>query len=368
MRAALFDYQLPEEAIAQHPLPRGESRLFVLDRSGSERHASIRDFASLLEPRDLLVLNDTKVLPARLFAHLPTGGRVELLLLEAIEDNLWRALGRPLRKLRPGTTLDVETAQGAPPVSLVVSERDDTSILVQYDPPDAGETDALRTMRALLERYGHTPLPPYIKRPDNTEDRQDYQTVYARHPGSVAAPTAGLHFDEALLAELDGNGIERVAVTLHVGIGTFRPVQVDDTEDHRMHFERYSINEDAVRAIEDTKAQGGRIVAVGTTVVRTLEAAARKARSLDHTKLLLAGAGETDLFLTPGEQFQVVDALLTNFHLPRSSLLMLVAAFGGRERVLSAYEEAVREGYRFFSYGDAMFLERRMRDAINAAP
>ena len=340
-----FDYELPEERIAQRPAPRGESRLLVLDAEGPDRHRRVRDLSALLRPGDLLVVNDTRVIPARLFARRrPGGGRVELLLVEKVGPRTWDVLARPGRKARPGTVLDL-----APGLAAEMIARPD-------DPePGPGGGDGRRRARfsepvePWLDRLGHVPLPPYIRRADEAADRETYQTVYARSPGAIAAPTAGLHLTEELLAELAGRGIETAAVTLHVGIGTFRPVTADLVHEHRMERERYEIPEETAGRIAATRAAGGRIVAVGTTVVRTLEGAAAAG----------ARAGATDLFIVPGFRFRVVDVLLTNFHLPRSTLLMLVSAFAGRERVLAAYREAIREGYRFYSYGDAMLVERR---------
>jgi S-adenosylmethionine:tRNA ribosyltransferase-isomerase len=350
-----FDYHLPEAAIAQRPAPRGDSRLLVLDAEGAGRHRRVRDLAELLAPGDLLVVNDTRVIPARLFARRRRGGgRVELLLVEQVGEREWDVLVKPGRKARPGTVLDLDEALSAEMV-----ER----------PGEGGgeaagdEGDGRRRLRFSepvephLDRLGHVPLPPYVKRPDEAADRQRYQTVWARRPGAIAAPTAGLHFDEGLLGRLREAGIEIAAVTLHVGIGTFKPVTAALVHEHRMERERYEVPEATAAAVARAQAEGRRVVAVGTTVVRTLEGAA----AAGGTEVLPvpAGAGATDLFIVPGFRFRVVDALLTNFHLPRSTLLMLVAAFAGRERVLTAYGEAVREGYRFYSYGDAMLAERR---------
>jgi S-adenosylmethionine:tRNA ribosyltransferase-isomerase len=348
-----FDYDLPESAIADRPAPRGESRLFVLDREGPERHRRVRDLPALLRPGDLLVVNDTRVIPARLLGRrkgsAEEGGKIELLLIEQVGEREWEALAKPGRRARPGTVL--EFAEGLQ--AEVLEKRADGRHLVRFSEPvdPAGER---------LARLGHVPLPPYIKRPDEPADRERYQTVYARNPGAIAAPTAGLHFSEELLAALRGAGIEIAAVTLHVGIGTFKPVTAELVHEHRMDPERYVVPEETAQAIARTRSRGGRVVAVGTTVVRTLEAAALA----DPAGEVRAGAGSTDLFITPGFRLQVVDVLLTNFHLPRSTLLLLVAAFAdpahpaGTERVLAAYREAVALGYRFYSYGDAMLVER----------
>ena len=335
-----FDFELPDGLIAQEAAPRGESRLLVLDALGDGRHRRVSDLPALLRPGDLLVVNDTRVLPASLFARRqPGGGRVELLLAERHGDRDWDALLKPGRRARPGTVLDL-----APGLSgEVVSRGDDGRFRVRFSAP----------VEPWLERLGHVPLPPYIKRPDEAADRERYQTVWAAGPGAIAAPTAGLHFDEALLAALAGRGVERAAVTLHVGLGTFKPVTATLVHEHRMDAERYVVPESTAAAIAAARRDGRRVVAVGTTVVRTLEAAAA---ATDGE--VPAGPGSTAIFIYPGFRFRVVDALLTNFHLPQSTLLMLVCAFAGTERVLAAYREAVAAGYRFYSYGDAMLAER----------
>ncbi|MFL6292766.1 MAG: tRNA preQ1(34) S-adenosylmethionine ribosyltransferase-isomerase QueA [Thermoanaerobaculia bacterium] len=330
-----FDYHLPEERIAQEPAPRGESRLLVLDAEGPDRHRRVRDLPrqpGLLRAGDLLVLNDTRVIPARLYGHRGEG-RMEVLLVEKLADREWEALVRPGRRARPGAEITFDGLSAE-----VVAKREDRYRLRFSEPVEPH-----------LDRLGHVPLPPYIHRPDQASDRERYQTVFARTPGAIAAPTAGLHFSEELLEEIAAAGIGIARVTLHVGIGTFKPVSAERVEDHRMDRERYEVGEETAEAIRRTRESGGRIVAVGTTVVRTLESSGGE-----------AGSGSTELFITPGFRFRVVDVLLTNFHLPRSTLLMLVSAFAGRERVLAAYEEAIREGYRFYSYGDAMLVERRM--------
>lgn len=356
-----FDYALPEERIAQRPAARGESRLLVVDAEGADRHRRVRDLPALLRPGDLLVVNDTRVIPARLFARRrPGGGRVEILLVEKVGPREWDALVRPGRKARPGTALDL-----APGLEAEMVDRPDEP------EPGPGGGDGRRRVRfsepvePWLDRLGHVPLPPYIRRTDEAADRETYQTVYARSPGAIAAPTAGLHLSEELLAELASRGIGTAAVTLHVGIGTFQPVTATLVHEHRMERERYAIPEETADRIAATRAAGGRVVAVGTTVVRTLEGAAAEAAegagrdAADPARPVRAGEGSTALFIVPGFRFRVVDALMTNFHLPRSTLLMLVSAFAGRERVLAAYREAIDEGYRFYSYGDAMLVERR---------
>jgi len=331
-----FEYDLPASSIAQEPLPRGESRLLVLDRSGPERHARVRDLPRLLRPGDLLVLNDTRVIPARLFGRRAGGGRMELLLVERVSEDEWDALVKPGKRAKPGTEIELASSLTAE----VIDKGEDGRFRLRFSEP----------IEPHLERLGHVPLPPYIHRPDTPEDRERYQTIYARSPGAIAAPTAGLHFTAELLREIEGAGIGIARITLHVGIGTFKPVTAERIADHRMDRERYEISEEAAALIHRTRESGARVVAVGTTVVRTLESAALAGGEVR------AGGGATELFITPGFRFQVVDALLTNFHLPRSTLLMLVSAFAGRERILAAYAEAIREGYRFYSYGDAMLM------------
>jgi len=336
-----LDYELPGELIAQEPVePRDASRLLVLPRSAGEaRHLRFADLPELLEPGDLLVLNDSRVIPARLEGRKESGGRCELLLVEPLGEGgpRWRALGQSSKPLRaggrlrfPGLEAEVEEIEG------------DGLVAVRFDREGAD-------LEAALARAGRVPLPPYIRRPPSPADRERYQTVVARAPGSVAAPTAGLHFTEELLARLDRRGVGRATVTLHVGPGTFLPVRAARLEDHRMHAERFAVPAGTAAAFAAARARGGRVVAVGSTVVRVLETAAEDGG-------LRQGAGRTDLFLLPGHRFRAVDGLLTNFHLPRSTLLALVCAFGGRERVLAAYREAVARRYRFFSYGDAMAI------------
>jgi len=348
MRTSDFDYELPPASIAQAPAPRGESRLLVLDHEGEGRHARVRNLPRYLRPGDLLVLNDTRVIPARLFGRRVGGtAETEVFLLEKVDaedGRTWSCLLRPAKRVKVGSVLEF----GGGLAAEVLEKREEGRHLLRFGEPVEGH----------LERIGHIPLPPYIDRPDTEEDRERYQTVYAARPGAVAAPTAGLHFSTALLEEIRAAGIETATVTLHVGIGTFKPVTADVVEEHRMERERYEIGAEAAEALararERSRRGEGRVMAVGTTVVRTLEGAVRA-----HGGALPPHAGSTEIFLTPGSRFQVVDALLTNFHLPRSTLLMLVSAFAGRERILAAYQEAIREGYRFYSYGDAMLVERR---------
>ena len=335
-----FDYELPPERIAQHPAPRGASRLLVLDREGPERHRHVRDLPELLRPGDLLVINDTRVIPARLFGRRAGGGQIEILLTGKAGDRDWDALVKPGRRARPGTVITLDEK-----LTAEVLEKEETGRhRLRFSEP----------IELHLERLGHMPLPPYIQREDEAEDRDRYQTVWAKNPGAIAAPTAGLHFTRELLDQLTAAGIEIAEVTLHVGLGTFKPVTAERVEDHRMETERWQVGETTVEAIRRTRERGGRVVAIGTTVVRTLESAA-----LAGGGEVRAGSGATELFITPGFEFQVVDVLLTNFHLPKSTLLMLVSAFAGKERVLAAYEEAIRESYRFYSYGDAMLVVRK---------
>jgi S-adenosylmethionine:tRNA ribosyltransferase-isomerase len=343
MDLADFDYELPERLVAQEPVsPRDASRLLVLPEGGGPpEHRAFAELERLLAPGDLLVFNDTKVIPARLVGRRPTGGKVELLLCEPLEGGLgrrWRAMGQASKPIRPGTRVELDGL--AATVEAVEGEG-------FYEVALDREGEALAEA---LERAGRIPLPPYIRREATEADRERYQTIWARAPGSAAAPTAGLHFTDALLARLAGRGVARTAVTLHVGPGTFLPVR-GTLETHRMHPERYEVSAEAAAALAACRARGGRVVAVGTTTVRTLESAFDGAR-------VAPGAGRTELFIKPGHAFHAVDGLVTNFHLPRSTLLVLVSAFGGRERVLAAYREAVRLDYRFFSFGDAMLLWR----------
>ena len=357
LQTSAFDYDLPPELIAQEPVePRDAARLFVHE-IGKDRtqHRTVRDLPELLRAGDLLVVNDTRVLPARLFAERASGGRVELLFIEPLGagdvGERWLVMARPARKLRAGAALRVVgEAARLLPVLRRVDAAGEAGAEWEVELEGGGPGSVV----ALLERVGRMPLPPYVHRAaeDAREerDRERYQTVYAREPGAVAAPTAGLHFTAELLEELSSRGVERAAVTLDVGPGTFRPVEVERAEEHVMHSERYSVPQETAAAVEACRRRGGRVVAVGTTAVRALEAAA------DGAGGVRAGAGRTELFLLPGARFSVVDALLTNFHLPRSTLLMLVSAFAGRERVLELYAQAIAQRYRFYSYGDAMLL------------
>jgi S-adenosylmethionine:tRNA ribosyltransferase-isomerase len=334
-----FDYELPPGLIAQHPSEtRSGSRLLCVGTSLADRR--FFELPQLLAPGDLLVFNDTRVIKARLFGHKETGGHIEVLIERALSEHEALAQVHAGRPAKPGGTLRLEGG-----LDVRVLGRVDEFYHLRF--PESG------TVFELLERHGSVPLPPYISHTPQTEDERRYQTVYARSPGAVAAPTAGLHFDEPLLAALAERGVEFSYVTLHVGAGTFQPVRVKSLAKHRMHGERYEIPAATVAAINGARRRGGRIVAVGTTTVRCLEASAA-ARGAP-----VAGAAETDLFITPGFEFRVVDRLITNFHLPRSTLLVLVSAFAGIEPIRNAYRHAVEQRYRFYSYGDAMLLDRQ---------
>ena len=347
MRVDLFDYELPADRIAQEPGPRGSSRLMVLDRSGEGvAHRRFADLPELLRAGDLLVRNDVRVRPSRLWGRDAEGRLVEIFVLrpEGPDARRWRALARPGRRAKRGRRIAFEEG-----LSAEVEEVDeDGARIVLFDRP---------LDEALLQRIGRTPLPPYIRRqpgaPDRPEDREAYQTVFAREPAAVAAPTAGLHFNDAILSAVRARGVAIADLTLAVGAGTFKPVTVADTSAHTMPPEEVAIPAASLAVVAEARRAGRRVVAVGTTVARSLEAAARLPGGLD-------APGDrrfaTDLFITPGFEFRAVDALMTNFHLPRSTLLMLVSAFAGRDRILAAYAEAIRERYRFYSFGDAMLL------------
>lgn len=347
MRVDHLDFELPPDLIAQRPPEaRDGARLLHLAPGGGLEDRQVVDLPALLPPGALLVVNDTQVIPARLLGRRePSGGAVELLLLRRREGagERWSCLGRSSKPLRPGTRL----ALGEGAIQAEVEAVEGEGVLLVSMVTTKGEP-----LLAALDRVGHMPLPPYVERADDPEDRTRYQTVFAKNPGAAAAPTAGLHLSERLLAELRGRGCEVAPVTLHVGLGTFRPVKVEDLDDHPMHEEWCEVPEATVEAVRRARGRGAPVVAVGTTVVRTLESAALEGE-------LRAGARATRLLIQPGFRFQVVDRLFTNFHLPRSTLLALVGAFGGLGRVLEAYRHAVRERYRFFSYGDAMLLSER---------
>jgi S-adenosylmethionine:tRNA ribosyltransferase-isomerase len=359
MRKSDFHYSLPHELIAQIPAAsRTASRLLAIDGAdGARRDLRFTDLPALLRAGDLLVFNDTRVIPARLFGHKDSGGRVEVLVERILDTHRVLAQLRASKPPKPGQKLILDGN-----VTMTVQRREGEFHHLIF------ETDVPVT--EILERIGHVPLPPYIERADNVSDRERYQTVYAHHPGAVAAPTAGLHFDEAMLARLKGMGVETAFVTLHVGAGTFQPIRADDVREHRMHAEYLSVSQAACEKINTAKREGRRVVAVGTTVVRALETAAQGCANVAGGRTPGATAadsgsvtpyeGETEIFIYPGYHFHIVDALLTNFHLPESTLLMLVCAFGGTEHVLSAYRHAVAQKYRFYSYGDAMFVTRHM--------
>jgi S-adenosylmethionine:tRNA ribosyltransferase-isomerase len=340
MRTQDFDFHLPEELIAQFPTSeRSASRLLRLDgKSGVVGDHLFRGLPDFLQANDLLIFNDTRVIKARLFGHKLSGGAVELLIERVLDQHRALTHVRASRAPKPGSRLRLADA-----VEAEVLARQDDLFLLQFH--------TATPLLELLERHGSLPLPPYIAHDPNSADEERYQTVYAREPGAVAAPTAGLHFDAAMLERLRQHGIHIAYVTLHVGAGTFQPVRVDSIVEHKMHSELYSIPQQTVAAVNQARQQGGKITAIGTTALRALESAAREGE-------LVAGSGETDIFITPGYQFKIVERLLTNFHLPRSTLLMLVSAFAGLDHIQHAYRHAVEQRYRFFSYGDAMLIER----------
>ena len=338
MQVSAFSFDLPDSLIARHPLAeRRASRLLTLDGpTGSLGHHGFVELLDYLRPGDLMVFNNTRVIPARLFGQKDTGGKVEVLIERVLDGRRVLAHIRSSKSPKAGARIHIEGGGEA-----VMLARQDTLFELEF------EEDVL----PLLERVGHMPLPPYIDRPDDVADRERYQTVYAQRAGAVAAPTAGLHFDTELLAALRDKGVESAFVTLHVGAGTFQPVRVERLEEHHMHREWLEVDQGVVDAVAACHARGGRVVAVGTTSVRSLESAARDG-------VLKPFSGDTDIFLSPGKPFHVVDALVTNFHLPESTLLMLVSAFAGYPETMAAYAEAIAKGYRFFSYGDAMFITR----------
>ena len=336
-----FYFDLPQELIAQDPLEdRASSRLLVLDReTGEVTHRKFRDILGYLNPGDCLVINDTKVIPARLIGSREgTNAKIEVLLLKRRENDIWETLVKPGKKAKPGTVINFGDGLLKGTVIDVVEEG---NRLIQFSYEGIFEE--------ILDRLGQMPLPPYITH--QLQDKNRYQTVYAKHEGSAAAPTAGLHFTKELLQEIEDQGMKIAHVTLHVGLGTFRPVKVENVLDHHMHSEFYMVEESEAEKINQTKKDGGRVICVGTTSCRTIESAS------DENGILKAGSGWTDIFIYPGYQFKILDCLITNFHLPESTLVMLVSALAGREHVLAAYEEAVKERYRFFSFGDAMFIK-----------
>lgn len=346
MKRTEFSYQLPSELIAQYPLPeRTASRLLCLEGvSGAVTHRQFTDLPALLQPEDLLVFNDTRVIPARLWGQKETGGRLEILIERLTGTHTALAHIRSSKSPRAGTAIYLSESEGVAPgaLRLTVSGRDGALFAISSEggPP----------LAEILQDIGHMPLPPYIERADETSDQERYQTVFADREGAVAAPTAGLHFSRELLAQIARQGVRTATVTLHVGAGTFQPVRADDIEAHVMHSEYVEVSEAVCEAVRETRLRGGRVVAVGTTAVRSLESASLATGSIQPFR------GDTDIFIYPGYSFHSVDAMITNFHLPESTLLMLVSAFAGREHITVAYERAIEARYRFFSYGDAMFI------------
>lgn len=344
MQLSDFDFDLPPELIAQHPLAeRSASRLLDVNPQGLLTDRQVRDLPKLLNPGDLLIFNNSKVVPARLRARKPTGGAVELLVERVLDQHEAWVMLRASHKPQPGSRLTLLDHDNQPASAVTVLERNDAMFRLRFDDP----------IWTTLDRLGEIPLPPYMERKPDADDLQRYQTVYAQHPGSAAAPTAGLHFDQALLQALNEHGVQTAEVTLHVGAGTFLPVRTENLADHKMHTEWYQVPQATSDLVAQTRARGGKIVAVGTTSLRTLEAA-----STDDG-VLQPGAGQTQLFILPGYHFKQVDRLMTNFHLPKSTLLMLVSAFAGPSLIRQAYAHAIEQRYRFFSYGDAMLLTRQ---------
>ena len=341
MKTSDFYYDLPQELIAQDPLEdRSSSRLLHLSmKDGSIEHRHFTDILDYLKEGDCLVINDTRVIPARLYGHKEgTGALIEILLLKRKKDDIWECLVKPGKKARPGAKITFGNGILTGEIIDIVEEG---NRLIQFHYEGIFEE--------ILDQLGEMPLPPYITH--KLQDKNRYQTVYAKHDGSAAAPTAGLHFTEELLRKVQEKGVNIAHVTLHVGLGTFRPVKVDDVEQHHMHSEFYIVEEDQAELLNRTKKQGGRVIAVGTTSCRTLESAT------DENGVIHAGSGWTEIFIYPGYRFKMIDGLITNFHLPESTLMMLVSALAGKERIMAAYEEAVQERYRFFSFGDAMFID-----------
>jgi len=347
MQLSDFTYKLPEQLIAKHPSPqRSVSRMLGLNREdGRVSHHRFAELLEFLRPEDVLVFNNTRVIPARFYGRKESGGRVEILIERQMGEGQFLAQIRASKSPKPGgrisLTLTQEDDISVQEYDLTVERREDEFFVLSADSADH--------LQGLLNKFGHMPLPPYINRKDEIQDRERYQTVYARIPGAVAAPTAGLHFDNSLLTALNEKGVGQAYITLHVGAGTFQPVRVDDITTHKMHPELVEIKSSACDRINTARSRGGRVIAVGTTSVRSLEAAARDGR-------LEPFSGETDIFIYPGYEFKLVDAMVTNFHLPESTLLMLVSAFCSQKKLLDAYQEAIKEEYRFLSYGDAMFI------------
>jgi len=346
MKLSDFKYELPDELIARYPTKeRTASRLLSLDgSSGNVEHGKFTDLINQISPNDLIIFNNTKVIPARLLGQKASGGKVEVLVERVLDENRVLAHVRSSKSPKPGTQMHLENA-----INVEMESREGNLFVLKFLHEES--------VFSLLDKHGHMPLPPYIDRADELDDKERYQTVYADKAGAVAAPTAGLHFDDAMLQAIEQKGARVAFVTLHVGAGTFLPVRVDDISQHQMHSEYAEVPSEVIDAIFETKSQGGKVIAVGTTSVRSLESAAKHAA--EQNQPLSAFAGETDIFIYPGFEFQVVDAMVTNFHLPESTLIMLISAFAGQDHVLAAYDIAVQEKYRFFSYGDAMFITRK---------
>ena len=346
MKVSDFSFQLPNELIARHPMPdRSASRLLSLDgQTGALNHLHFSDIVDLINADDLLIFNDTRVIPARMFGEKETGGKIEVLVERVVDDKSFLAHVRSSKSPKPGCKLRLENSV-------------DALMVARHGPLFEIHIDNEKNVFDILDDIGHMPLPPYIDRPDEDADKERYQTVYNKNPGAVAAPTAGLHFDQKILDQLQAKGADFAFVTLHVGAGTFQPVKVDNILDHQMHSEYAQVSQEVVDKITATKKKGGRVIAVGTTSVRSIESAAQA--TLAQGKELVPYFSETDIFIYPGYEFQLVDAMVTNFHLPESTLLMLVSAFSGKENIENAYQAAIDEKYRFFSYGDAMFLTKK---------
>ena len=346
MKVSNFSYQLPDELIARYPQPeRSASRLLTLDgNSGALTDRQFPDLLDNLNAGDLMIFNDTRVIPARVFGQKASGGKIEVLVERMIDEHSVLAHVRASKSPKPGAKLILDGG-----VNVTMVARHDALFELKFDDP--------RNVIDILEAVGHMPLPPYIDRPDEDSDKERYQTVYNKNPGAVAAPTAGLHFDQQLLDRLKDKGVDVAFVTLHVGAGTFQPVRVESITDHKMHKEYIEVSQTVVEQIKATKARGNRVIAVGTTSVRSIESAANKA--LEQGKELAPFYGDSDIFIYPGYQFKVIDAMVTNFHLPESTLIMLISAFAGYDNVMASYQHAIDKQYRFFSYGDAMFITKQ---------
>jgi S-adenosylmethionine:tRNA ribosyltransferase-isomerase len=342
MKLSDFYFELPERLIAKHPTEqRTQSRLLHLDDNGKVEHRKFKDIISLLNPGDLLIFNNTRVIPARLHGNKASGGKIEVLIERILNDGSAMAHIRSSKSPKSGAILSMEGG-----LQIEVLGRDDALFHIKF------LTE--KNVFELLEKFGHMPLPPYIDRPDEEADKERYQTVYNKTPGAVAAPTAGLHFDNQILEQIKAKGVDLAFVTLHIGAGTFQPVRVDNIKDHKMHSEYAEVTQEVVDKVLAAKQAGGRVIAVGTTSVRSIESAAQASKSL----LISEFMSDTNIFIYPGYKFKVIDAMLTNFHLPESTLMMLISAFAGRDQVMNAYAQAIEHEYRFFSYGDAMFIER----------